>query len=796
LLRILQNHMFVSMNHLTRTHFAVRSLPAVLLVLLAACQRTPPTHTYFPATGDRALYQRALEARRDLRVLSLALEPGSEDLATLAYFRLGRGATTMSAFASNGEAGESDLHSEYPAYLAALRRAEATRAAAHVGAEVYFLNLPALVAARDSAAVRLVWPADSVCAKLTRLLLKFQPDIILLAAELEGGAAGTCWPRRCLAADVLATVQQLQSAAPALPANGLAPSSRWRVDRVFVEDHPGVTPPLQQVHPHWKKSYEVIGEEAGRAYASLARQRALWRNHRPRAYRLLAGPISPEFAELDAGLPLPSSGRLRSLEKRVHDLSLRTQEGRKSGALAEIVSLIDSVSLLLVEKNLLETERRRLLHWNKTLGDLRCTLLGVEVKFTMSDTALSERQLTYLTLTKVTGLSKGGNTSVFFGNVDAQTGWIVDEGFEHKLPLRLNDPYRLLSPKQVSYTFPPAYYQQQCVEPYQKLLFFVIHRAANREQDFTYRAEARITFGPRFSTEVLNPIVRMHAREHLRLRLTNFSRDGVADEVWVDDAYATALPSRFRLSQKGATHLDVLPLTWRGDPPPGNYLMQVQIDSIPEANFLARRFHAAADSTRRLGLLAVLADSPTAEALRRLNLKYTALSPSADWEKRLDSLEVLLIDRRVLSFQPELAQRRVALERFAEAGGHVIILAQDAPVWNQGPLWEGLHLIPVLSWDANTPLQTAAAHALMVSPNPLEAPDWEGWLFRRAYNLISGPALAGAETPIQTTAESAPLLVTKARGRGRFTYVDLALAPQLLNVHPGAFRLLANLISL
>lgn len=788
--------MLLFMKRISRNRLVTRGLPVLLLALLAACERTPSPQSYFPETGRRALQQRSLEARTDLRVLALALQPGSEDLATLAYFRLGRGATTMSAFASNGEAGESDLRTEYPAYLAAVRREEATRAAAHVGAEVHFLNLPELVAAHDSASVRLAWPADSVRTKLAQLFLKFQPDIVLLAPEPERGTAGTSWPRHCLAADVLATVQQLESAASALPANGLEAPRRWRVDRVFVDDGSGVRPPLQQVHSQWKKSYEAIGQEAGRAYASLTRQRPLWRAGRPVGYTLLAGASAAPLAALDAGLPLPASGRLAGLEKRVRDLTSKTQEGKESGALAEIVSLIDSVSLLLVEKDLLETERRRLLHWNKTLGDLRCTLLGVEVKFTLSDTALSERQLTYLTLTKVTGLSKGGNTSVFFGNIDAQTGWIVDEGFEHKLPLRLNDPYRLLSPKQVTYTFPPAYHQQQSAESYQKLLFFVIHRAANREQEFIYRAEAKLTYGPRFSTEVLNPIVRMHAREHLRLRLTNFSRDGVTDEVWVDDAYATARPSRFRLSQKGATHLDVLPLTWRGDPPPGNYLMQVQIDSIPEANFLARKFHAAADSTKRLGLLAALADSPAAEALRRLNLKYTALSPSVDWEKRLDSLDVLLIDRRVLSFQPELAQQRAELQRFAEAGGHVIILAQEAPVWNNGPLWEGLHLIPVLSWEANTPLQTAAAHALLVSPNHLEASDWEGWLFRRAYNLISGPALAGAETPIQTAAESAPLLVTKARGRGRFTYVDLALAPQLLNVHPGAFRLFANLLSL
>jgi hypothetical protein len=38
------------------------------------------------------------------------------------------------------------------------------------------------------------------------------------------------------------------------------------------------------------------------------------------------------------------------------------------------------------------------------------------------------------------------------------------------------------------------------------------------------------------------------------------------------------------------------------------------------------------------------------------------------------------------------------------------------------------------------------------------------------------------------------LLVT-IRRMGRLTYVDLALGPQWMNVTPGAFRLLANILS-
>jgi hypothetical protein len=56
-------------------------------------------------------------------------------------------------------------------------------------------------------------------------------------------------------------------------------------------------------------------------------------------------------------------------------------------------------------------------------------------------------------------------------------------------------------------------------------------------------------------------------------------------------------------------------------------------------------------------------------------------------------------------------------------------------------------------------------------------------------------ARSSAQAEASSRPRLEPLLLTRKLGRGRMTYVDLALAPQWLNVHPGAYRLLANLIS-
>ncbi|NUM77169.1 PIG-L family deacetylase, partial [candidate division KSB1 bacterium] len=81
------------------------------------------------------------------------------------------------------------------------------------------------------------------------------------------------------------------------------------------------------------------------------------------------------------------------------------------------------------------------------------------------------------------------------------------------------------------------------------------------------------------------------------------------------------------------------------------------------------------------------------------------------------------------------------------------------------------------------------------SPNRLTAQDWEGWLYRRGYNFVSLGQKDGVEMPVTAAGEGTPLLLTRKLGQGKMTYVDLALTPQWLNVQPGAYRLLANLIS-
>jgi len=764
--------------------------PLIALAFFSACAKKPSSQNYFPEVGKNALMQRSLEARSNLKVLSVALRPGDEDFAALAYFRLGRGAVVMSVYVTNGEAGESDVQGEYPPYLAVTRRTEAVAAMNYLNSDARFLNLPDIVAARDSAHVRQLWPGDSLRLKLSQFISQFRPDLVLLNRDWSA-ASSPSW--EVLRADLLSTVKNAASGTSADFANGA--SGNWAFSRVAVDlGGEGLAIPVNAKPRPWNKSYQEIGEEAAQAYASLAVQQKWRREGKTPSYAVIYPARTSALQRLDEGLPAPVPPPLRGIEIQIEALTDKTLKGQTSEALPRVAALIDSVeyTLAINQMTLTARERKSLLQWKNALENLRCTLLGVEVDYTVSDTLLTDAQLTYIFVNEVKGLSRDGKTEILFAGIDQQ--WAVNEDVPKKLPLALKEEYRLLTPKGLVYNFAPAQYPFQ-LTPYAKSVFmFIIHQAKSKAQSFVYRRVINLDFAPKFVTEVQTPIVRMVPDERVVIRMMNISRDGVADTVEVADSLAHSFRHPFRLSNKGASKIDTLTLAWLGNPPDGTYMIPVTIDGIPVAQFAARKFSVEIDRARRVGLLTGIKNSPTAEALRRLNLNFVFVEPDKSFMQQIEPLNVLLIDRRALTLRPEIAARRDDLKRFVEAGGHLIVMAQDAEKWNAQPLWDGMRLTAVSTLEAETPVQIDAAYAIGNQPNHLTPEDWQNWLFLRGYNTVA----AGAATaiPLRSAVDGSPLIVTSAAGQGKRTYVDLALSPQFMNVHAGAFRLLANLISL
>jgi len=780
------------MQRLARELFLLYGIGFVFF--LVSCEKHPSSMNYFPESGRNALYQRSLDLRSNLNVLSIAIQPGYEDLCALSYFRLGRGAKIVSAYITNGEAGESDVQEEYPPYLSAIRRREASNAVSYIGGEVHFLNMPDIASARDSRKVRELWQSDTLQTRLTRLISEFRPDIVIVARDWTSKDKSPRWEVLC--SDVRAAVEKHNFTASDKSSSRSTSRRFWSVSRVFIDggDEKGISIPINVPHPRWRKTYKEIGEESARMYASLAIQRRMWMKDEEPSYSLVFPDRPLRIQKVDEGLPERFTGRLGGVERQIDDLTRSTLKGKTKGAINRLATLKDSISFYIQRRyTLSERENRAVFEWNRGLESLRCTLLGVEVKYSISETELTDRQLTFLTVDEVKGITNEGKTDIYFA--DMEPGWAINEDTEKRLPLKLHEKYRLLTPGNLDYTFPPAQFKQRSSTFGKALTFYIVHRAPSREKSFIHRTTVELSYGPKFVTEILTPIVRMVPGERVVVRLKNLSRDGVADTIRVENPLGRSKGSAFRMSYKESSHLDTLFLAWKGNPSDGNYLIPVKIGEFTIAHFVARKFHVEVDTSKKIGIIAGLKNSSVENALRRMNVNFSNVGLDRTFSQQIDTLDVLVIDRRLLTLKPQVAGFKDEIDHFVNRGGHLIIMAQDAGSWNEKPLWEGLHLKPTYLFDENIPLQVDYEHTLLKSPNIIEPEDWDGWLYSRAYNVLSGKVVEEANLPVKAKQEDVPLIVSGQEGRGKRTYVDFALGYQLMNIHSGAFKLFANLIS-
>lgn len=185
-------------------------------------------------------------------------------------------------------------------------------------------------------------------------------------------------------------------------------------------------------------------------------------------------------------------------------------------------------------------------------------------------------------------------------------------------------------------------------------------------------------------------------------------------------------------------------------------------------------------------------------ALRALGVSVDLLTPADLLSRDLSAYSTLMLGVRTYTAAPALAQAQAVLGQFARSGGTVVVQYQSSD-FPGAPF--ALHL-------GNTPAKVVDEHSqvtllvpnntLFTTPNRITAADFDGWVEERGHGFAA--SWAREWTPLLSTADpdQAPqrggLLVAPV-GRGRYVYLALALYRQLPEGIPGAYRLLANLVS-
>jgi LmbE family N-acetylglucosaminyl deacetylase len=185
------------------------------------------------------------------------------------------------------------------------------------------------------------------------------------------------------------------------------------------------------------------------------------------------------------------------------------------------------------------------------------------------------------------------------------------------------------------------------------------------------------------------------------------------------------------------------------------------------------------------------------EAIEALGIAPHLLTNDELATADLSQWNVLVIGIRAYSVRPELAGAESRLEAFVERGGTLIVQYQSNNF--PAPLPLAMKGMAERVVDEQAPVKLLdPSNPLLTTPNRITAADFDGWFEERGHGFLDHwdpgyTALTETADPGQDPQRGG--LLVAHRGKGIYIYVAFALHRQFPELVPGAYRLLANLLS-
>jgi LmbE family N-acetylglucosaminyl deacetylase len=185
------------------------------------------------------------------------------------------------------------------------------------------------------------------------------------------------------------------------------------------------------------------------------------------------------------------------------------------------------------------------------------------------------------------------------------------------------------------------------------------------------------------------------------------------------------------------------------------------------------------------------------EAIEALGATPHLLTASELATGDLSAWNVIVIGIRAYSARPELAANQPRLDEFVRRGGTLIVQYQSANF--PAPLPLSMGGLPEKVVDETAPVKLLdPANPLLRWPNQITPADFSGWVEERGHSFLdrwdsSYTALTETADPGQVPQRGG--LIMGHFGNGTYLYITFALHRQFPELVPGAYRLLANLLS-
>jgi len=192
------------------------------------------------------------------------------------------------------------------------------------------------------------------------------------------------------------------------------------------------------------------------------------------------------------------------------------------------------------------------------------------------------------------------------------------------------------------------------------------------------------------------------------------------------------------------------------------------------------------------------------EALLELGYQVTVLKQSDIELNKLKTFDAIVVGIRAYNMSEFLTTQNEILNAYIEQGGNLIVQYLKSNQVGIRKVKVGPYAFTVNSGKRVTQENAAVnfvlpTHSVLNFPNKIEQSDFENWIQERSTYMAENVD-THFEAPLSMndkgeTASTGSLLIAPY-GKGNMVYLSLVLFRQLPAGNPGAYKLLANLISL
>ncbi len=771
--------------------FFTRSASVIVLggflFAIFASARAQQSSPYFPGTGKKAVVQNIEEIKNPSVILMLALAPGFEDRAAIAYYRIARGATVAVAYVTNGEDLPSDFSGEMFYQLAARRKEEAYQALSFLGAQSFFLNIPVDEFSAGGGSFHPLQHLGAVLdSKLDTLMALVKPDMVVLNSDAlspTGKSARLAYLERSVIDYCRRTVVH---------------RSEWNIKRVFVQTNDEVKIvkiPVEQKNSLWRKNYISIAKEAEAWYKSLRFQISLWDNKKHYYHQLYPMTALPP-PTLDAGLPQFGAQMKKLYSSISRTFSIENEKSAQSGLeiLEKTIRDVDA-SIGLYEHTLSASDLRILTTWKMGLENLRCALLGVDIPYSVGDSVVTQLQLFFFHVERLSPWMKKGKTQIVFPGT-IQKEWIVNESENSFYALQDTQEFRVITPKHIPFTSTETPQGFSSLQNRTFFTFIVVHQDKNAIRNFMYRRQIPLIIAPVRSVEVLTPQVVLYRDSSVFVRLRSNVRDRSGGEIYISDSLVSSLKVKVELPGKNFVVTKTLPLQWKDTLNTSSHKVTLWASgNLSVGSFVCRYLDVKSNTAAKVALYSIINNSPVQIALSRLGLSPTRLDAAQFTENNLSKFTAIVIDQFSAQNLLSSPERVSELLQWISKGGKLVMLPQYGSEMGNRLLNSTISFsyLPIIG--GSEAIKIDSTESVFEAPNMISENNFNTALFPLSFGGVRGVFDKDMNVLMKSAVSNAPLLVKRVMGSGTVYYCSLNLFPRFLSVDEVSYRLLANLVA-